>query len=76
VKAGIACEDCWLHKWRVTYCVELLRDGMDLASVQVLMGQKDLASTARYVAPLRKAALKVRVDKIKSFNFKSSKVFP
>ena len=70
VRAGIPREQAWLHKWRATYCCELLREGVDLPSVQRLMGHKDLASTARYCSPLQAAALRDRLDKVTSFNLK------
>jgi len=43
-RAGIPREEAYLHKWRATYCVELLRQGVDLPSIQAAMGHKDLAS--------------------------------
>jgi site-specific recombinase XerD len=62
----------WLHKRRATYCVELMREGVDLPSVQRLMGHKDLQTTARYCAPLEKTALRERLDKVKAFGKKSN----
>lgn len=69
-RAGIPREDAYLHKWRATFCVELLRQGVDLPSIQALMGHKDLETTARYCAPLKKKALRERLDKVNSFNLK------
>lgn len=69
-RAGMKREEAWLHKWRATYCVELLREGVDLPSIQALMGHKDMETTARYCAPLKKLALRERLDKVKSFNRK------
>jgi len=71
-RAGIPREEAWLHKWRATYCVELLRQGVDLPSIQAAMGHKDLETTARYCAPLKKLALRERLDKVNSFNLKRS----
>jgi hypothetical protein len=34
------------------------------------MGHKDLETTARYCAPLKKKALRERLDKVNSFNLK------
>jgi len=70
VRAGIQREEAYLHKWRATYCVELLRQGVDLPSIQAAMGHKDLETTARYCAPLKKMALRERLDKVNSFNLK------
>lgn len=71
-RAGADPATVWLHKWRATYCVELMREGVDLPSVQRLMGHKDLQTTARYCAPLEKAALGERLDKVKAFGKKSN----
>lgn len=71
-RAGIPREEAWLHKWRATYCVELLREGVDLPSIQAMMGHKDMETTARYCAPMKKTALRDRLDKINSFNIKSN----
>jgi integrase len=72
-RAGIPREEAWLHKWRATFCVELLHQGVDLPSIQQLMGHKDLETTARYCAPLKKMALRERMDKV---NFKRSVLVP
>jgi integrase len=69
-RAGIPREEAWLHKWRATYCVELLREGVDLPSIQTMMGHKDMETTARYCAPMKKTALRDRLDKVNSFNLK------
>jgi site-specific recombinase XerD len=71
-RAGADPATVWLHKWRATYCVELMREGVDLPSVQRLMGHKDLQTTARYCAPLEKTALRERLDKVKAFGKKSN----
>jgi len=34
------------------------------------MGHKDMETTARYCAPLKKMALRERLDKVNSFNIK------
>jgi integrase/recombinase XerD len=75
-RAGIPREEAWLHKWRATYCVELLREGVDLPSIQALMGHKDMETTARYCAPMKKTALRDRLDKVNSFNLKSNGQVP
>jgi hypothetical protein len=69
-RAGIPREEAYLHKWRAPYYVELLRQGVDLPSIQAAMGHKDLETTARYCAPLKKMALRERLDKVNSFNLK------
>jgi hypothetical protein len=34
-----------------TYCTQLLRSGLDLRTVQQMMGHSDIASTMRYLRP-------------------------
>jgi len=50
-KAGLNREACRLHMFRATYCTTALRSGLDLPTVQRLMGHSDLASTMRYLKP-------------------------
>jgi integrase len=38
------------HKFRATYCTKLLQSGIDLKTVQKLMGHKTIESTMRYLA--------------------------
>ena len=59
------CEKWFLHKFRATYCTTLLRSGMDLRTVQGLMGHADLASTMRYLRPASTAQVQDRVAAMK-----------
>jgi integrase len=45
------CSHWTLHKLRRTYATTLLRNGIDLRTVQHFMGHADLASTSRYLRP-------------------------
>jgi integrase len=45
------CAAFTLHKLRRTYATTLLRNGVDLRTVQMFMGHSDLASTLRYIRP-------------------------
>jgi integrase/recombinase XerD len=45
------CGDWTLHKLRRSFATFCLRSGMDLATVQRLMGHADLKSTVRYLQP-------------------------
>jgi integrase len=58
------CEVWYLHKFRATYCTKLLRSGMDLRTVQSLMGHSDLKSTMRYLRPSETSAVRDRVAAI------------
>jgi integrase/recombinase XerD len=55
--AGLKQEDCWLHKFRATMATRWLRKA-DLVTVQYLLGHKDIASTQRYLAPVKNANLR------------------
>jgi integrase len=59
------CEKWFLHKFRATYATTLLRSGLDLSTVQGLMGHKDLASTMRYLRPASTAQVQDHVDAVK-----------
>jgi integrase len=75
-KAGLNCERCescmtrqecekwFLHKFRATYCTQLLRSGLDLRTVQALMGHSDIASTMRYLRPQEDAHTQMRINAI------------
>jgi integrase len=58
------CERYYLHKFRATYCTKLLRSGMDIRSVQALMGHSDLESTMRYVRPADSEQIEARINAI------------
>jgi integrase len=58
------CENWFLHKFRATYCTKLLRSGVDVRTVQALMGHSDLATTMRYLAPADEAHTQGRVNAI------------
>jgi len=47
-RAGVA--DCHPHRFRHTFAIEALRNGMDVFSLQSIMGHTDLKTTRKYVA--------------------------
>lgn len=55
------CGEFTLHKFRHTYATQLLRDGMDLVSLQLLLGHKDLDSTKIYLQALEPDDLRAKV---------------
>jgi integrase len=55
------CESFTLHKFRRSYITTLLRNGIDLRTVQAYAGHKDIASTMRY---LRSASAKEAQGKL------------
>jgi site-specific recombinase XerD len=46
-RAGVA--DAELHSFRRTYATTLLRKGVDIRTVQMLLGHSDIESTMRYL---------------------------
>jgi integrase/recombinase XerD len=51
-----------LHKFRHTYATTLLRDGVDLVSLQKLMGHNDMDSTRKYLRALEPADLLKKIN--------------
>jgi integrase len=58
------CEQFELHKFRRTFATTLLRNGVDLATVQKLMGHSELSSTMRYLRPASTAHVQDKVNAI------------
>ena len=58
------CERWFLHKFRATYCTLLLRSGLDVRTVQKMMGHSDMESTMRYLRPHEDAAIQSRMDAV------------
>jgi integrase len=52
------------HKFRATYCTKLLQSGIDLKTVQKLMGHKTIESTTRYLAKTESHKAKAKVDAV------------
>jgi integrase len=68
------CERWFLHRSRATYYTKLLRSGMDLRTVQQMMGHSDLASTMRYLRPAENTHVQEKVNQINWY--KGSAVSP
>jgi integrase len=47
-RAGLKCR-VFLHKFRATYATTLLRNKIDITTVQKLMGHEDIATTMKYL---------------------------
>lgn len=58
------CVKWFLHKFRATYATTLLRNGVDVRTVQKLMGHSDLESTLKYLRPAEGSELQARLDAI------------
>jgi integrase/recombinase XerD len=52
------------HKFRATYATTLLQSGVDLKTVQKLLGHKNLESTMRYLARAQSAQVRSKVNAI------------
>jgi|HubBroStandDraft_3_1064219.scaffolds.fasta_scaffold54103_2 integrase len=59
------CEHWFLHKFRATCATMYLQDGMDVATLQEILGHETLEATMRYLGNLKNAALRVKVDAIR-----------
>lgn len=56
------CEQWFLHKWRHTYATTALQDGIDVRSLQLLLGHKHLSTTEKYLKALRVADLGKKIE--------------
>lgn len=63
-RAGAEPENYHPHKFRATYCTKLLQSGIDLKTVQKLMGHKTIESTMRYLAKAESKKVKAKVDAV------------
>ena len=52
------------HKFRATCCTKLLQSGIDLKTVQKLMGHKTIESTMRYLAKAESKKVRAKVDAV------------
>ena len=61
-RAGLNPDDFWLHKFRATFATKHLQAGVDLRTVQLWLGHKDLESTMRYLKPARGKGIREKVN--------------
>ncbi len=57
------CKQIGLHKFRHTFATGHLHDGMDIVSLQLLLGHKDLESTKKYLKGLPSDELAAKVNR-------------
>jgi integrase/recombinase XerD len=63
-RAGLNKDDFYLHKFRATRATRLLQGGMDIKSVQQMLGHNDLESTMRYLGARRTDVLQAQIEQI------------
>jgi site-specific recombinase XerD len=51
-----------LHKWRHTFATNMLQSGLDIRSLQVLLGHKNIATTEKYLKSLRLGDLRDKIE--------------
>jgi integrase len=61
-KDGPYCSHWYLHKWRHTFANNMLRSGVDIKSLQALLGHKSLATTEIYLRSLRLSDMEGTVE--------------
>ena len=49
-RAELSADDFWLHKFRATFATHMLQRGVDIRTVQELMGHTNIQTTMRYLA--------------------------
>lgn len=59
------CQEYTLHRFRRTYLTKLLRNGIDLRTVQAYAGHKDIASTMRYLTPASGPEAQAKLNRVK-----------
>jgi integrase len=63
-RAELDSENFWLHKFRATFATWSLWAGVDLRTVQLWLGHKDIESTMRYLKPSRSQQVREKVNEI------------
>lgn len=63
-RAGLDETNWSLHGFRRTFCTACLRAGLDVRTVMLLMGHKDIESTLRYWRPIELEGLRARMGQI------------
>lgn len=59
---GPYCQKFYLHKWRHTFATQMLQSGVDIKTLQTLLGHKNIATTEKYLKSLRLDDLRHKVE--------------
>jgi site-specific recombinase XerD len=62
-KTDPRCRKWNLHRWRHSFATIMLQSGLDVRSLQILLGHKNLSTTEKYLKPLRLGCLRDKVEK-------------
>jgi integrase len=60
--SGPHCKKWYLHRWRPTFATNMLRSTLDIRSLQIMLGHKNIATTEKYLKDLRLADLRDKVE--------------
>ena len=61
-KTDPRCHNWTLHRWRHSFATHMLQSGLDIRSAQLLVGHKNIATTEKYLKPLRLGDLREKVE--------------
>lgn len=56
------CRKWTLHKFRHSFATSQVQDGLDIRTLQVLLGHKNIATTEKYLKSLRMEKLRTHVE--------------
>jgi len=59
---GPFCQKFYLHKWRNTFATQILQSGIDIKTLQTLLGHKNIATTEKYLKSLHLDDLRHKVE--------------
>jgi integrase len=59
---GPFCQKFYLHKWRHTFATQMLQSGIDIKTLQTLLGHKNITTTEKYLKSLRLDDLRHKVE--------------
>ena len=59
---GPHCAEWYLHKWRHTFATNMIQSGVDIKTLQSLLGHKNIATTEKYLKGLRIADLQQKIE--------------
>jgi integrase/recombinase XerD len=63
-RADLDPDNFWLHKFRATFATRCLWAGVDLRTVQLWLGHRDIESTMRYLKPSRSKGTNAKVNAV------------